>query len=169
MILDIRRCHYLVKKMGIFNRCISGLMSNLIKKSWTVSSQYVWIVEFQTFLSLLNRFKVEMVHLCKILFTCMVGTVPILICSASFHFRKSFVFVCRKPTIIGFLDKKYWSKLFMTRKIKMKIQVFVNGKVDWITSTYTHNNPFTGLLEPPQNTVLTKSYLPVSRYVLLGA
>ena len=28
-------------KMLIFNRCISGLMSNLIKKSWTVSNQHL--------------------------------------------------------------------------------------------------------------------------------
>ena len=30
--------HYLVKKMCISNRCIGGLMSNLIKKSWTDSN-----------------------------------------------------------------------------------------------------------------------------------
>ena len=30
--------HYLVKKTLISNRCISGLMSNLIKKSWKVSN-----------------------------------------------------------------------------------------------------------------------------------
>ena len=29
-----------IEKMLISNRCISGLMSNLIKKSWTVSSTY---------------------------------------------------------------------------------------------------------------------------------
>ena len=45
---------WLSEKMPISNRCISGLMSNSIKKSWTVSISYVINVEKKsTFLDLL--------------------------------------------------------------------------------------------------------------------
>ena len=43
IILVSLRMSLFSEKMLIFNRCISGLMSNLIKKSWTVSSPCIML------------------------------------------------------------------------------------------------------------------------------
>ena len=51
------------EKMPISNRCISGLMSNLIKKSWTVSSVEAkggrWVKNRESVSDIISKFKLK--------------------------------------------------------------------------------------------------------------